>query len=855
MKQQRSRIPQSKRPIATGSKQLCAEVNNNAIKLGAAFTLHQQGQIDQAEVIYQEILETQPQHFDALQLMATIAAHRKNSVVAVELFDKALKINPNHAGSLNNRGTALLDLKRLDEALDSYDCALKIKPDFVEALSSRGDVLLGLKRPGQALDSYDRVLILKPDNAEVLNNRGNALFDLEFPEQALDSYDRALTLKPDYAEAFLNRGKALRDLQRHQEALDSYDRALTFKPDYVEALNNRGNALVGLKRPDQALDSYDRALTLKPDNAEVLNNRGNALLGLKRPEQALDSYDRALMLNPDNAEVLNNRGNVLRDLKLPGQALDSYDRALTLKPDYAEAFLNRGKVLHDLRRHQEALDSYDRALTLKPDYVEALNNRGNALRDLQRHQESLESYDRALMIEPDYEFLYGTWLHAKMKVCNWYDIGNQFAQLVGKVERDETASLPFPILAISSSLTLQRKAAETCVQAKYPFNNALPKISKPPKHNKIRIGYFSADFHNHATAYLMAEMFELHDKSKFDLIAFSFGPNAKDEMRRRVATAFDDFIDVRNQSDKEVAVLARNLKIDIAVDLKGFTTDSRAGIFAMRAAPLQVNYLGYPGTMGAEYIDYLIADSTLIPESHHKDYSEKIVYLPNSYQVNDAKRRIAGKEFTRAELGLPQIGFVFCCFNNNYKITPSTFDCWMRILKQVEDSILWLLEDNEKAASNLREEAMLRGVDAERLIFAKRMPLSEHLARHRLADLFLDTLPYNAHTTASDALWAGLPVLTCLGDAFAGRVAASLLKAIHLPELITATPEAYEAVAIELATNPDKLGVIKRKLNDNRFTTSLFDTQLFTKHIESAYEKMYERYQADLAPEHIYIHD
>ena len=324
-------------------------------------------------------------------------------------------------------------------------------------------------------------------------------------------------------------------------------------------------------------------------------------------------------------------------------------------------------------------------------------------------------------------------------------------------------------------------------------------------------------------------------------------------MRKRVSAAFDQFIDVRNKSDKDIALLSRNLGIDVAVDLKGFTQDQRPGIFSYRAAPLQVNYLGYPGTMGAKYIDYLIADETLIPEASRQHYSEKIIHLPNSYQVNDRKRAIADKMFSREELGLPSTGFVFCCFNNSYKITPAIFDGWMRILKQVEGSVLWLLEVNSTAVRNLRHEAEARGINAARLIFAKRMPLAEHLARHRAADLFVDTLPYNAHTTASDALWAGLPVLTCMGEAFASRVAASLLNAIHLPELITTTQEQYEARAVELATHPERLQQIKQKLERNRLTTPLFDTKLFTRHIEAAFTRMYERYQAGLPPEHIHV--
>ena len=351
----------------------------------------------------------------------------------------------------------------------------------------------------------------------------------------------------------------------------------------------------------------------------------------------------------------------------------------------------------------------------------------------------------------------------------------------------------------------------------------------------------------------MAGMFECHDRSRFEVTALSFGVDDNSEIRRRVKAAFEHFIDVRTHSDDQIADVLRTLEIDIAIDLMGFTTDCRTGIFARRPAPIQAHYMGYPGTMAAPYIDYVIADRIVVPDGQHAFYTEKSVVLPNSYLVNDAKRPIAERTFTRSELALPSTGFVFCCFNGNHKITPYVFDCWMRILERVRGSVLWLLQDNAKAADNLRKEAQARGIDAERLVFATRMPPSEHLARHRAADLFLDTLPYNAHTTASDALWAGLPVLTCLGETFVGRVAASLLNAAGLPELVTTTLEDYERLAIELAANPDRLAAIRAKLSDHRLTTPLFDTRLFTSHIEAAYSAMYARHQAGLAPDRIEI--
>jgi predicted O-linked N-acetylglucosamine transferase (SPINDLY family) len=655
-------------------------------------------------------------------------------------------------------------------------------------------------------------------------------------------------------QAKLNQGLVLHRQGKLADAERCYGEVLQRQPKHFDALHLLGVIARQTRRTERGVELIKRAIGLNPKVAAAYGNLGNALMDLKRPAEALASYDKAIALKPDVAEAHYNRGNALRELKRPVEALVSYDKAIALKPDVAEAHSNRGNALMDLKRPAEALASYDRAIALKPDFAAAHNNRGNSLRNLKRLAEALASYETAIALKPDFEFLYGNLINTKMMICDWSNLETKIAQLVHKVDRAEKVSQPFPLLAATNSPELQRKAAEIYALARYPLNLALPKIAKRQRRNKIRIGYFSSEFRNHPTAFLTAELFEQHNRSQFEVAAFSLGIDTRDDMRRRLEAAFDKFLDVRNRSDRDVASLARNLEIDIAVDLGGFSTkDCRMGIFSMRAAPMQVNYLVYAGTTGAEYIDYLIADSTLIPASNQKYFSEKIVYLPNSYQANDRKRRIADKTFTRAEVGLPEDAFVFCCFNNNFKIAPEVFDCWMRILKRVDNGVIWLFEGNTKATSNLRKEAEIIGVHPERLIFAKPMPLSEHLARHRLADLFLDTLPYNAHTTASDALWTGLPVLTHIGETFAGRVAASLLNAIGLSELVATTPQAYEALAIELATHPENLAAIKSKLATNRLTTPLFDTQTFTRHIEAAYTMMYERYQADLPPDHIYV--
>ncbi|NTW51584.1 MAG: tetratricopeptide repeat protein [Chlorobiaceae bacterium] len=817
-----------------------------------ALQLHQQAHLEQAGRIYEQILREMPDHSDALHLLGVISYQTQDYRRASDLIGQAIAISPSNAAYYSNMGLVLHWSGNFDGAIASYDKAIALMPAYAEAWFNRGNSLQKLDRLDEAVVSYDQAISLRPTYAEAWSNRGFVLRRLLKSDAAIASCDRAIAINPVYADAWANRGNALIGLERYDEAIASYDKAISFRPEYTEVWINRGNALQELKAFEAAIASYDRSIALDPSNAEAWLNRGNALKALNRPEAAIGSYDKAISLRPGYVEAWFNQANVLLGLRQWDAAVDRYDKVISLKPEYAEAHSDRGIALYELKQPEAAIVSYERAISLKPGHAEAYANRGVVLSDIKEFDAALACYEKALSIKPDGDYWSGEYLHLKMMICDWAGFDQLLTRVVTKIGNHERASTPFPVLSMTSSLSATKQAALSYVEDRYPKQLKSLDIPKSSGHGRIRIGYCSADFHDHATMYLMAELFEKHDRSKFETFAFSFGPDRKeDSMRKRGVAAFDHFIDVRAMSDKEVALMSRELEIDIAVDLKGFTENARTGIFSYRAAPIQVNYLGYPGTMGAEYMDYLIADHTLVPQHSRQFYTEKLVYLPYTYQVNDANRQVADRGFTREELGLPTTGFVFCCFNNNYKITPETFDCWMRILQRVEGSVLWLLEDNPQALGNLRREAAKRGVDAVRLVFARRMPLAEHLARHRSADLFLDTLPYNAHTTASDALWTGLPVLTLAGESFAGRVAASLLNAIELPELVTFTRQGYEAMAIELATDPEKLAVISRKLEKNRLSAALFDSSLFTRHIEAAYELMYQRYHLDLPPDHI----
>ena len=631
-----------------------------------------------------------------------------------------------------------------------------------------------------------------------------------------------------------------------------FKKSLELIPDRASTLTNLSAAQLKLKKYSQAKAAAEKAILVESDNSEAYLNLGLIDKELKSYDSAIHFFDKALSLKSHYHEAWSNKGNILKELERYDEAIAHYDKALSLQPDYAEAWSNKGVTLNQLKQYDEAIAHYDKALSLQPDYAEAWSNKGVTLNQLKQYDEAIAHYDKALSLKPGIDWVYGDLLHAKMKICSWLGFAESLADISKKVANNEKVADPFTLLSLNDDALLQKQSSEIYIQDKYPSNLALGYISRRTKNEKIKIGYFSADFKNHPVAFLIAEIFELHDKSQFEIYAFSL-VKASDDMRRRLHKAFDHFIDAEGMSNIAIAKLARDLAIDIAIDLSGFTQDSRVGIFTYRTAPIQVSYLGYPGTMGADYIDYIIADKTLIPPKIQSCFLEKVVYLPNSYQANDRKRYISDRKFTRQELGLPQKDFVFCCFNNNFKILPATFASWMRILKAVEDSVLWLFQDNPWAAENLKKEALNHGVDVSRIIFAERMPLSEHLARHRQADLFLDTFPYNAHTTSSDALWTGLPVITLVGSCFASRVAASLLNAIGLPELITSTQEEYEALAIELALNPKKLAETKLKLANNRLSAPLFDAPLFTKNLETAYIKIYQKYHAHLQPDHIFI--
>ena len=627
-------------------------------------------------------------------------------------------------------------------------------------------------------------------------------------------------------------------------------------PGRATTLNREGNAHKEAGRLEQAEESYRRALRAAPDHLPALYNLGACLYELGRRREAESFLRRVVALDPADSHALFQLGSLLCDDGRFAEAAGTLREAAALWADnpVLHFYLGIAQVRSGFPR--EAITSLRRALSLEPDYPNAQFNLGNAYSLLKERDQAIECFRAACRARPGDPIYRGSLLFEMQHACEWAGIEELIAlQRRSVSEQPAQAPHPFYLLSIPSTRAEQlqgsRNFAAQLMQGLAPEAARAPfQFRRDAAPRRIRLGYLSSDFHEHATAYLLAEMFELHDRKRFETIAYSCGPDTDNPMRSRLKRAFDRFVDLRNVSNADAAATIHADQLDILVDLKGYTLDARTEIVALRPAPIQVSFIGFPGSMGAPFIDYLVADRFVVPHAHEADYSERLVLLPHCYQANDRQRSVAPTP-ARAALGLDENAFVFCCLNQPYKILPEVFAVWMRLLRAVPGSMLWLLDCNPEATRNLRREAQRAGIAARRLAFAPVLPLEQHLGRLGAADLFLDTFPYNAHTTASDALWAGLPLLTLAGDTFASRVAASLLTATGLPELIANSLEEYERLALHLASAPDTLRRLRSRLQENRAAAPLFDTPRFTRALESAYLQMQQEYAAGRPPRRI----
>ncbi|HTF15380.1 MAG TPA: tetratricopeptide repeat protein [Burkholderiales bacterium] len=777
------------------------------------------------------------------QLAAGWKAIERNEPRPAEEFARAALLqNPRDNESLSLLGASLFLQQRFQEAVaplrEAFDEAHKEGAGF-----RLGYCYLALGDPVSASAVLEAEVKAFPKLADAYDLLAISLMQQSRHEEALAVLASAVERDPRSAGTHLNLGNALTNLRRYEEAIPRFRKAMELQPGLSQAHNNLGHALRELGRFDEAIASYEYALRIAPDDFEVHNNLGLTYQEQGRLDEAAACFQSAISLNPDNAAAHASLGMIFRAQQRLDEAITCLQKALSIKPDDIEALVHLGAACQEHGRLEEAVAHFQKAILLMPDSAEAHHNLGISLQALSRHDEAITSFQRALEIDPAHKYTLGALLWSELGTCRWEGLDSRIEGLRSGVRKRQSLTEPFTLVAVSQDPGEQRLCAERFFEDRVRDNLSQPWKEGRRGHSRIRVAYLSGDFREHAVAYCIAEVVELHDRSKFEVIGASFGVDDGSEMRARLARGFDRFLDVRARGDSDAAKVLRDLEVDIAVDLMGYTRYSRPGILARRPAPVQVGYLGYPGTLGADLIDYVLADKFVVPEEHHKFYSERIVTLPGCYQANDSRRKVAGRTPTRAEAGLPEKGFVFCCFNNSYKILPAMFDVWMRLLTQVPGGVLWILEDNGAAAENLRREARARGVDPARLVFAPRIGAAEYRARCSLADLCLDTLPYNGHGTTGDMLWAGLPVLTCAGSTFAGRVAGSLLHAVGLPELVTASLEEYQALALKLARGDRLLGELRARLRRNRASASLFDTDRFRRHIESAYRTMWETWQ------------
>jgi protein O-GlcNAc transferase len=778
--------------------------------LRQAMQAYRDGRLDEAAQACATVISLDSGNFDAHHLAGVVRLARGDAPEAVRLLTEAVKLKARSPEAANDLGRALHGSGDHVAAVAQHERALSLRPAYPEAHNGLGNAQRALGRLEEALQSYQRALSSAPHYAEALNGRGAVLLDLGHGEEALESCTQALAADPDFAEAHFNRGNVFHALGRHQRALASYDEVLKRRPGHVGALANKSAIFSLLNRYDDALAAAEAALSLDPRHVDALVNGGIAAQHLGRLEEAVAAYDEALAIAPEQVTALRNRAAAQRDLG----------------------------------RLDAALESFGKVVALAPEDVDALYEQGTALRRLGRHGEALACFETVLALSPANGYAIGSAALAALNVCDWAKAERWGHEIALRVEKGKPVS-PFVMLALSDSPRLHALAARNFVRDRVRIS-ARPPSTANRRRDKIRLAYVAADNFSDATARPIATLAALHDRTKFDVIGMSFGRAVDGEFRAALAGSFDQFHDVTARTDAAAARVLRDFEVDIAVDLDGYREDGRPGIFAARPAPIQVNF-GYPATMGAEFIDYLVADRTVLPFDQQKVVTEKIVHLPDCHRATD-KNPEPAPELSREAAGLPATGFVFCCFAESFKIARPIFDVWMRLLSRNTGSVLWLSRGSDAACMRLRSEAKARGIDPARLVFAEPVPRAEHLSRHRLADVFLDTLPFST-AAASDALWAAVPAVTCKGSGFAARIGASLITAAGHYDLIAADLAGYEALALQLAAEPEWLAARKRRLDEERAAAPLFDIDRFRRHVEAAYARMYALLHSSTPPQ------
>jgi predicted O-linked N-acetylglucosamine transferase (SPINDLY family) len=845
-------------------------------KLQEAFGRFNDGDIAAAERLCTEVLRRVPANTDALHLLGVIRMMSGAASAAIPLLITASAAKPRDAAILENLGLAHLMAQeyaraeaalvramtlgaahgrlymrlglaigsqgRLGEAIGMLRTAVAKSPQDPDTHLNLGNALFEAGQADAAVDSFRRVLALQPDHIDAHFNLGTVFMRNNRHEEAAAAFRHVLDLAPDYADAHVNLGLVFAEQGRIEESTASYRRALELNPEHVQALNNLGNLFLLQERREEAIASYERARSVRPDHPDAYINLGNVSILQGEFQAARHWYETLLAISPDSPDANRTLGRFERAQGRPREALAFLRRAAELDPNGAESCADLAAAYRESAAYVDASAWYRKAIALDPRHVRSHYELAENLKMLGFYDEAIASYEQALAIKPDHFAALGGLIYMRQINCNWDGIDGLWEQRRNAIAAGSGAITPFSILSQPTSPQEQLACAtawseqEFSVHTSYRPRTGFDFSSRRQRPERLRIGYFSWDFQQHATSYLIAELFELHDRNRFEISAYSYGPDDGSAMRARIRAGSDRFVDLISHSHIDAARAIYRDGIDILVDLKGYTMGARPQVMALRPAPVQMNWLGYPGTMGNDCIDYIVADPYVIPHGAEAFYREKVIRLPDCYQINDRRRPISSGTMVREEHGLPVQGMVFCCFNQSNKILPDVFSCWMRILNAVPDSVLWLLEANRWAAENLKREAAVRGIAPERLIFAPVAPLADHLARYRIADLALDTYPYTSHTTGSDALWAGCPLVTLSGSTFAARVAGSLLYNAGLPELITESLDAYEVLILDLARNRARLDELRGRLQSNRDSCALFDAPRFVRHLEQAFD-------------------
>jgi predicted O-linked N-acetylglucosamine transferase (SPINDLY family) len=813
-----------------------AEIHN---ALGNAYVL--QGDLDKALAAYETASSLKPNSEEFLLNIANVLQLKGDPTRARSFASKAYEFNQNSIEA--NLRLAILDIaeEKLNSALFRLNDILKNNPRFAPALLQRAIIHLKNGKSHLAFMDVNNSIEEDPKNSFGYLIRGLLFLDNNHIDAAEIDFTKArhlglINYELEKAEATLYYKK-----KQNKKAISKYIKLYKKSKDDYDVLLNIGLIYLEEKNHCKARLYFQKILRANPENHDARNGLANTLRLMGEFKQAISEYEKILSAEQYQKLAVYNLAGTYLELKDFQTALKYIDEAISISNVEAEYHLLKARIYFEAADYELALKNYERVVELDHQNAEALLYLGHIHRINRNLDKTIEFYEKALEKDPGNIYLESDLLFARLQVCDWSTFYDKWPKISEHLNSCDALASPFFMVALSNDPDQQKLVARAYSKGQHSLKDALDPIEFYTGHKKIKIGYYSADFNNHATMHLMAGLFEAHDRNKFELYAFSFGPKIADEMRSRAEAAFDHFIDVSDFTDRATALISRHLEIDIAVDLKGYTAHSRPSIFAYRAAPVQINYLGFPGTMGAEFIDYIIADPIIIPEAYEKFYTEKILRLPMSYQVNDQTRPPIERAFTRKDIGLPENKFIYSSFNTNYKILPETLDSWSRILKSVKNSIFWILADNNTAKRNICREFEARGVNKNRIVFAERTDPKLNLARQDCADLFLDCFPCTAHTTASDAVFSGVPLITLIGDTFASRVAASVLSAVGLPDLITKNRAEYEERAIYFGRNPHEAKNISNYLKKTIRLTPLFDTAKTARDLEKIYIEALEK--------------